>query len=149
MVPDTTTQIMQTSTPSKKRKRTSAEGSSDTTSSKNASTVNGSHVNGGTDPITDDAANGFTQQLQETAPREMSTTAAAALSAELETPNNQNLSFVSTDQDRPATSFDSGDNQMAYGAAQYAPGAVVGGQKPVVGTDEWHKVRRDNHKEGI
>jgi bHLH factor len=28
-------------------------------------------------------------------------------------------------------------------------GAGAGGQKPQVGSDEWHKVRRDNHKEGI
>ena len=25
---------------------------------------------------------------------------------------------------------------------------VAGGSKPAVGSDEWHKVRRDNHKEG-
>lgn len=29
-----------------------------------------------------------------------------------------------------------------------SPSATPSGTKPAVGTDEWHKVRRDNHKEG-
>jgi bHLH factor len=37
-----------------------------------------------------------------------------------------------------------GEGSPTIGAA----GASNGGQKPQVGSDEWHKVRRDNHKEG-
>ncbi|KAF1827517.1 uncharacterized protein K489DRAFT_310418 [Dissoconium aciculare CBS 342.82] len=36
-----------------------------------------------------------------------------------------------------------GEGSPTVGAA----GASNGGQKPQVGSDEWHKVRRDNHKE--
>ncbi|TIA20999.1 hypothetical protein D6C80_02002 [Aureobasidium pullulans] len=33
------------------------------------------------------------------------------------------------------------------GATEGSPSATPSGNKPAVGTDEWHKVRRDNHKE--
>jgi bHLH factor len=42
--------------------------------------------------------------------------------------------------DAPETA--EGDGSPSMGAAG------IGGQKPQVGSDEWHKVRRDNHKEG-
>ncbi len=103
-------------------------------------------------------------------------TAAAALAAnmpQLTVPQPTQLSFPSTgsgnDPDRQLdSSFDMGggsdgdQNQHAPGA-QYnlevyqGPGTgdpqsgrdpESGGVKPAVGTDEWHKVRRDNHKEG-
>ena len=34
------------------------------------------------------------------------------------------------------------------GNTEGSPSATPSGSKPAVGTDEWHKVRRDNHKEG-
>lgn len=116
------------------------------------------------------------QQLQSAnnSTQDPSSTAAAALAAHLGVPENSTLSFVSsgtgTDGDRQMdTSFDLGGadgiqnhhNQSLYnlppftsvgGTAaqvQAAREASNGGAvKPAVGTDEWHKVRRDNHKEG-
>lgn len=37
------------------------------------------------------------------------------------------------------------DSQNATGSGLSAPGSA---QKPAVGSDEWHKIRKDNHKEG-
>ena len=34
------------------------------------------------------------------------------------------------------------------GTSELSPSATPSANKPAVGTDEWHKVRRDNHKEG-
>lgn len=42
------------------------------------------------------------------------------------------------------TSGPNGDASSPSGAQ-----ATPGGSKPSVGSDEWHKVRRDNHKEGM
>ena len=99
-----------------------------------------------------------------------SSTAAAALAAsmpQLTVPQPTELSFPSTnsgnDEDRQLdSSFDLGpDNghQIAEGATYnlgaYAgtngdqiQGSSTGSGKPPVGSDEWHKVRKDNHKEG-
>ncbi|MCJ1476854.1 basic helix-loop-helix protein [Lambiella insularis] len=115
------------------------------------------------------------QQLQDAnnSSHDASTTAAAALAAHLVAPENTGMSFVSsgtgTDGDRQMdTSFDLGGadgNQNHHNQSPYnlAPFTSVGGTaaqvqaareasnggaiKPAVGTDEWHKVRRDNHKE--
>lgn len=100
-------------------------------------------------------------------------TAAAALAGimpQLTVPQPTELSFVSTasgtDADRPLDSSfelggDGGPNHNVQGSpygmsgfqgpaaqAQNAREASNGGPKPAVGSDEWHKVRRDNHKEG-
>ena len=104
-------------------------------------------------------------------------TAAAALAAnmpQLTVPQPTELSFPSTgsgnDTDRQLdSSFDLGggsdgdQNHHAHGA-QYSlevyQGSGAGeaqsgrdpdgcGIKPAVGSDEWHKVRKDNHKEGM
>lgn len=103
-------------------------------------------------------------------------TAAAALAAnmpQLTVPQPTELSFPSTgsgnDPDRQLdSSFDIGggsdgdQNHHTQGApynldayqgntgvdVQSSRDAEGGGVKPAVGTDEWHKVRRDNHKEG-
>ena len=105
-----------------------------------------------------------------------SSTAAAALAGimpQLTVPQPTELSFVSTasgtDGDRHLDSSfdlgaqDGGQNHHTQGApynltaftgpgtaaqVQAAREASNGGSKPAVGTDEWHKVRRDNHKEG-
>ena len=115
-------------------------------------------------------------QAQAATTHDHSSTAAAALAAQLGVASdNPNLSFVSTgsgtDLDRHQdSSFDlsGGDGSQNHNnqSSPYtlAPFASVGGTaaqvqaareasnggavKPAVGTDEWHKVRRDNHKEG-
>ena len=101
-----------------------------------------------------------------------STTAAAALAAsmpQLTVPQPTELSFPSTnsgnEEDRQVeSSFDMGPDNMqqhaegapynlgAYGApnGDQIQGSSGGGPgKPAVGSDEWHKVRKDNHKEGM
>ena len=100
-----------------------------------------------------------------------SSTAAAALAAsmpQLTVPQPTELSFPSTnsgnDEDRQLdSSFDLGpDNghQTTEGASynlgaytgtngdQLQGSSAAGPGKPPVGSDEWHKVRKDNHKEG-
>ena len=100
-----------------------------------------------------------------------STTAAAALAAsmpQLSVPQATELSFPSTnsgnEEDRQLeSSFDMGpesSQQHAEGGPyNLSPYTGVDGDqgqnitgpntgKPAVGTEEWHKVRKDNHKEG-
>lgn len=100
-----------------------------------------------------------------------SSTAAAALAGiipQLTVPQPTELSFVSTgsgtDGDRPIdSSFDLGDNSQNHNVpgnyglggfqgtatqVQHAHESSNGTPKHPVGSDEWHKVRRDNHKEG-
>lgn len=102
-----------------------------------------------------------------------SSTAVAALAGimpQLTVPQPTELSFVSTgsgtDADRQLDSSfdlggDNGPNHNVQGSpygmggfqgtatqVQNAREASNGGPKPAVGSDEWHKVRRDNHKEG-
>lgn len=96
-------------------------------------------------------------------------TALAGIMPQLTVPQPTELSFVSTasgtDADRPLDSSfdlggDGGPNHNVQGSpygmggfqgpaaqAQNAREASNGGPKPAVGSDEWHKVRRDNHKE--
>lgn len=105
----------------------------------------------------------------------MPTPAAAALAAsmpQLTVPQPTELSFPSTnpgnDEERQLeSSFDmsppennsrhtegtpynldafTGEGAGSIQGAREVPGS--GGNKPAVGSDEWHKVRRDNHKEG-
>ena len=45
-------------------------------------------------------------------------------------------------------SFPGGTAAQVQAARESSNGGGVGGHKPSVGSDEWHKVRRDNHKEG-
>ena len=100
------------------------------------------------------------------------TTAAAALAAsmpQLTVPQPTDFSFANsgsgTDPDRQLdSSFDMGGGSdegqnhhtqgTPYNLDAYQAGAATHGQdtenghKPPVGSEEWHKVRRDNHKEG-
>ncbi len=100
------------------------------------------------------------------------TTAAAALAAsmpQLTVPQPTDFSFSNsgsgTDPDRQLdSSFDMGGGSeegqnhhtqgTPYNLEAYQGGAAPHGQdtdsggKPPVGSEEWHKVRRDNHKEG-
>ena len=94
-------------------------------------------------------------------------TASAALHVQMNVPQPTELSFQtqtsSSDNDRPmSSSFNLGDHaSQAHGLPDFdylkAAPAGSGGdgspnsaglQKPTVGSEEWHKVRRDNHKEG-
>ena len=100
------------------------------------------------------------------------TTAAAALAAsmpQLTVPQPTDFSFsnsgTGTDPDRQLdSSFDMGGGSdegqnhhtqgTPYNLDSYQTGVAAHGQdadnggKPPVGSEEWHKVRRDNHKEG-
>jgi hypothetical protein len=97
--------------------------------------------------------------------QDISTTAAAALTAHLSGPDTQNLPFANTSSssnDRQLDdSFNLGDSTQPqtqnspYGLSQYDSNSLTqnrpdssNGPKPAPGSDEWHKVRRDNHKEG-
>ena len=120
--------------------------------------------------------NSISQHIAQHLANASPSTAAAALAANmphLTVPQPTELSFPGTgpsnDPDRQLeSSFDLGgasdadQNHHAPGAA-YSLEAYQGGShsdpqsgrdpegtgvKPAVGTDEWHKVRRDNHKEG-
>lgn len=87
-------------------------------------------------------------------------TAQAALSSlyppTMTIPQPTELSFASqvTDGDRNQDSF-MGDSQQggdsfmdnSPGGGQ-STGRPAGNSKPAVGSEEWHKVRKDNHKEG-
>lgn len=105
-----------------------------------------------------------------------SNTAAAALAAgilpQLTVPQPTELSFVSTgsgteDGDQhldnsynlggqengqnhhtQGTPYNLGNFQGTAAQVQAARDSANAGSKPAVGSDEWHKVRRDNHKEG-
>ena len=50
------------------------------------------------------------------------------------------MDFASLKDNGPPTN---GDSSPSNGGPSHTPGS-----KPAVGSDEWHKVRRDNHKEG-
>jgi len=96
-------------------------------------------------------------------------TAAAALAYhQMTVPQPTELSFQTQGTGAEGTSFSMGDHQQqqtgmqdfsleALKAATQTPRSGqaaandsppnTGGQKPTVGSEEWHKVRRDNHKE--
>jgi bHLH factor len=83
-----------------------------------------------------------------------SATAAAALAGVYPTmtiPQPTDVSFATqgSDNDRGDSSFM--DNSQAGNDSfmeQNTPSGRGSGNKPAVGSDEWHKVRKDNHKEG-
>ena len=83
-----------------------------------------------------------------------SSTAAAALAGIYPTmtiPQPTDVSFATqgSDNDRGESSFM--DNSQAGNDSfmeQSTPSGRGSGNKPAVGSDEWHKVRKDNHKEG-
>jgi hypothetical protein len=84
-----------------------------------------------------------------------SSTAAAALAGIFPTmtiPQPTDVSFASqnSDPDRnPESSFMDNSQQGGDSFMETAtPSGRGTGSKPAVGSDEWHKVRKDNHKEG-
>lgn len=168
---------------SRKRKRPSADQQAEELGSKRSerSAINGGddHLHGSSVESFSDHSNdypAFPQRMHHVAAsaNDPSSTAAAALAAQLNVSEPPNMSFVSTgsgpDGDRQIdTSFDlggdGGPNLNAQSSPYHlAPFTSMGGTaaqvhaareasnggalKPAVGTDEWHKVRRDNHKEG-
>jgi hypothetical protein len=171
-----------TSMASKKRKRGSTDHDANEPGSHRGSLSNmngnGDHMNGTTQdsfPDTNEFAN-LQQHLQNVnnPSHDPSSTAAAALAAQLGGGDPTGLSFDSTgsvtEGDRQIdSSFDLGPDSQGRNAqnspyGNMPPYAPIGGtaaqvqaareasnggsMKPAVGTDEWHKVRRDNHKEG-
>lgn len=103
-------------------------------------------------------------------PTSSSDTAAAALHYSMTVPQSTEMSFQNqvsgSDSDRLGASFSLDDhgghglgdfgglNALKTGTSQGAAGGNDPGSgnmashKPAVGSDEWHKIRRDNHKEG-
>ena len=161
---------------SQKRKRDSPEhngtGRSKTSAGQQGSSAG---ANDGLDNLllgeTDDLSH-ISQQLLQHSNRSNNTapsTAAAALAARLTVPQPTDISFQSTttvnDEEPMESSFemsgvDGNSNSHAEGTpynldAYSGNGATtsqqtvgIGTGKPTVGSEEWHKVRKDNHKEG-
>lgn len=88
-----------------------------------------------------------------------SSTAAAALShfPTMSVPQATEVSFQQpSDVDRNQNDFSMDDNQMGQDSyimqdndnSQSPVSGGRGNSKPAVGSHEWHKVRKDNHKEG-
>lgn len=94
--------------------------------------------------------------------RDASDTAAAALTAYngLTVPQPTEMSFqpqatatnhtgsFNIGEQSPFT-LDSLKNTPGQGGSSTSPTQSTPSQKPAVGSDEWHRVRRDNHKEGM
>jgi transcriptional regulator CBF1 len=85
---------------------------------------------------------------------EHASTAAAALAGIYPTmtvPQPTDVSFATqgSDSDRnPESSFMDNSQQQDSFMENSTPSGRGSGNKPAVGSDEWHKVRKDNHKEG-
>jgi len=85
-------------------------------------------------------------------------TAAAALSQAytMHVPDHPSVGFMNQPTEGEGYGLGKGHHQDFQGLADdgqdQSPGeqdsAGAGGPKPSVGSDEWHKVRKDNHKEG-
>ena len=191
-------EVLQSLQASKKRKRATPdrngieEGSQPNgaiTMNGNGETAHGAQEHSFVDPMHETTANSnneFSNLSQQLAQHNSSTdsgegnngvssTAAAALAAQLSGSRPTDMSFMSansgTDGEQQIdSSFDmgNGNNQnrhtqgTPYNLAPFtSPGGTAeqvqaaregsngGGVKPPVGSDEWHKVRRDNHKEGM
>jgi bHLH factor len=85
---------------------------------------------------------------------EHASTAAAALAGIYPTmtiPQPTDVSFATqgSDTDRNDASFmDNSQGENSFLDQNSTPSGRGSGSKPAVGSDEWHKVRKDNHKEG-
>jgi hypothetical protein len=82
-----------------------------------------------------------------------SSTAAAALAGIYPTmtiPQPTDVSFATQASDsNPDGSFMDNSQQESSFMDNSTPSGRGSGSKPAVGSDEWHKVRKDNHKEGM
>lgn len=150
-----------------KRKR-DEDGSADITRRANNKRVspNGGEIgdhSGGADQDTEAALQEYTLQQQQATEGQnggdhaaASNTAAAALGIfpTMTIPQPTDVSFASqnsdTDRNADASFMDNSqqeDSFMDSGSAEPRTGRGSG-SKPAVGSEEWHKVRKDNHKEG-
>ena len=156
--------VMQ-STHHKKRKRPSGADRLEDSMSKRQSLgqSNGDQVNGNSQGF---AAEDFATQLENATANMTSqmNTAAVALGAHSLGHDTSGLSFATNgngDSGQQLSSFDLGDpstqatQQSPYLSPAFKPTSSNGHDssggtpsKPQVGTVEWHKLRRDNHKEG-
>lgn len=142
------------------------------TSADNDASFLTNHNNSGDDSSTMDFATQLAQHAgehnlhQNGQNTSASDTAAAALSHySMTVPQATELSFQSQTSggDNGGGSFGMGEHQSGHGLGDFDLGSLgqkTGGQgtgegsptnaahKPPVGSEEWHKVRRDNHKEG-
>lgn len=87
-------------------------------------------------------------------PNNASSTAAAALAGIYPTmtvPQPTDVSFATRDSDSGPldASFLNDSQQEGSFMDTSTPSGGRAGPKPAVGSDEWHKVRKDNHKEGM
>ncbi|KAK4505057.1 hypothetical protein PRZ48_003020 [Zasmidium cellare] len=128
------------------------------------------HHNASMDDTIDQEHNPGQEQVNQNAGQSASDTAAAAMAQyhTMTVPQSTEQSFLAQaaeQTDRPgSSSVDGGNPQQrtsSYGdidfnpmqkdpgsnGADASPTGGSGGNKPPVGTDEWHKLRRDNHKE--
>jgi transcriptional regulator CBF1 len=150
-----------TAASSKKRKRLSEQSPpKETTTTKRSTlaTTNGNAEHGANGQETFSESNTTAKDHNEGSEPDISTTAAAALTAHLN--EGGGLSFASAGSnadDRPAgESFDMDSSHPRPSSSGYSYSPTHGtprtngssSQKPAVGSEEWHRVRRDNHKEG-
>jgi len=82
-----------------------------------------------------------------------SSTAAAALAGIYPTmtipqPTDVSFNTQGSDDRNPDSSFMDNSQQADSFLENSTPSGRGNGTKPAVGSDEWHKVRKDNHKEG-
>lgn len=84
---------------------------------------------------------------------EHATTAAAALAGlypGMTVPQPTDVSFATqgSDGNQDSSFMDNSQAQDSY-IDSATPSGGRGDRKPAVGSEEWHKVRKDNHKEGV
>jgi hypothetical protein len=156
---------------SHKRKRNDAHDTPGKRAAMAPHSGNVEYTNGGGEPFATTSDSELAHQLQVASGNDPSTTAAAALAAEFGSQNN-GMSFVSNgsnaDLDRHLDSSfdlgqDGGPSQGSHGpvysdfgqlnpvgstAAQVNAARESANNNPKVGSEEWRKIRRDNHKEG-
>lgn len=165
-----------TMTPSQKRKRgdggspdDSRRGNNKRISQDNGSSLNEAGDQGGLNHDGIEALQDYSNMHQDNSENQngssdhanASSTAAAALAGIYPTmtiPQPTDVSFASqvSEGDRNQDSSFLNDSQQADNSfiesqtPSHPPSSGrAAGNKPVVGSDEWHKVRKDNHKEGL
>jgi transcriptional regulator CBF1 len=82
-----------------------------------------------------------------------SSTAAAALgiypTMTIPQPTGLQFQTQSSEGDNQDSFMDTSQQNESYMDSTAGAGGRGGGPKPAVGSEEWHKVRKDNHKEGM
>lgn len=112
------------------------------------------HQQDGVEALQDYQPIHHTQQLHDQNGAEhASSTAAAALAGIYPTmtiPQPTDVSFATqgSDQNQESSFMDNSQQGNDSFMESSTPSGRGSGNKPAVGSDEWHKVRKDNHKEG-